>query len=60
MKAEGMKNHGVRIMYALQNLIACTLHTGMCYGKSAIRFETSSHHEFSVPLARFLLPPDLL
>jgi hypothetical protein len=55
MKAERMKNHGARITYALQPLSVVlymprsVLVARMCYGKSSVRFETSSHHEFSVP-----------
>jgi hypothetical protein len=47
MKAEGMKNHDVHIMHALQTL-SPVFYTGMCHGKSAIRFKTSRHHEFTV------------
>jgi hypothetical protein len=54
-----MKNHDVRIRYALQPLSPVLYNAGMCYGKSAIRFETSSLHEFSV-LDRIPLSPDLL
>jgi hypothetical protein len=55
MKDGRMKNHGARIMYALQPLsvvlytLQSVLVTRMCCGKSSVHFETSNRHEFNVP-----------
>jgi hypothetical protein len=48
MKVEGRKNHGVRIMHALQTLSPVFYTQGMCHGKPTIRFKTSRRHEFTV------------
>jgi hypothetical protein len=48
MKAEGRKNHGVRIMHTPRTLLHVFYTAGMCQGKLEVRSKTSHRHEFIV------------